>query len=105
MPSLPPTACRVGKTPAPCQLLSTLALILFSAERSCQGLSKHWSSETAAEGKVRGEGDTRDKSVYPCDDKGGRTEQDGSEESCSVLYGLTKHATTERLKHTFKVSG
>lgn len=31
----------------------------------------------AAAGKVRGEGDTRDKSVYPCDDKEGRIEQMG----------------------------
>lgn len=42
-------------------------LILFSAERSCQRRSEHSNSETAAEERW-GE---REKSVYPCDDKGG----------------------------------
>lgn len=63
------------------------ALILFSAERS---YSKHSSSETVAEGEVRGRGDARDESVHPSDERGGRMEQDGPEElfsSATTLEG------------------
>lgn len=66
------------------------ALILFSAERSCRRRCKHSSSETAAEGEVRGRGDARDESVHPPDEKGGRMERDGPEELFSSATTLER---------------
>lgn len=59
------------------------ALILFSAERSCQRGSQTLGPQTQQHRARRGEKkDTRDECVYPCDDKGERIEQDGAEEAC-----------------------
>lgn len=78
--SLPPTACRVRETPAPCRPLSAL-LILFSAERSCQRSAKRSAADPAARGKEGGRKIRQDECVYPCEDKGERIEPDGAEEA------------------------
>lgn len=50
-------------------------LILFSAEYSCQPRAKHWATcyrgECEGGGKGEREENTKDQSVYPCDDNEG----------------------------------